>query len=81
MKKSQALFSCTLIALMALAGLHQGVDIAWKLAIITAALAFFTEEIRDAGERSYTFYYLGNALTIISWLTGAIAGLALLIYA
>lgn len=81
MKNPQALFSCTLIALMALAGLHQGVDIAWKLALVTAALAFFTEEIRDAGDRSYTVYYLGNALTILSWLTGASAGLSLLIYA
>ncbi|MCD4661799.1 hypothetical protein [Agrobacterium sp.] len=83
MRNTQALFSATLIVLLGLAGLHQGVGIAWKMAIITAALAFFSEELREWERdftRSYTLaYYFGNALALLSWLTGAIAGASLLL--
>lgn len=81
MKLTQALFSATLITLLALAGLHLGVAIAWKMAIVTAALAFFSEELREAAAHAVWAYYVGNALTLLSWLTGAIAGVSLLIYA
>jgi hypothetical protein len=81
MKLTQALFSATLIILLALAGLQHGVDVAWKLAIVTAALAFFTEQLRETAAHSQWAYYAGNALSLLSWVTGAIAGLALLIYA
>ena len=80
MRSTQALFSATLIALLGIAGLHQGVDIAWKMAIVTAALAFFTEQLRDAPYSPQT-YFGGNALALLSWLTGAISGVSLLLYA
>lgn len=89
MRSTQALFSATLIILIGLAGLHQGVDIAWKMAIATAALAFFSEQLRQMEQerdqhyaRSFNVYsYLGNAATLLSWLTGAVSGVSLLFYA
>lgn len=79
MKTTQAIFSAVLISTMTAAGLVKGVDTAWMLAIATAALAFFSEEMRNFSHTMWGFY-LGNALVLASWATGAGAGLALIIY-
>lgn len=81
MRTVQAIFSATVIALLAIAGLHNEVAIAWKLAIVTAALAFFTEELHSWASTYVWAYYLGNGAALLSWFTGAIAGVSLLIYA
>lgn len=83
MGTAQALFSATLIAIMAAAGLVKGIDIAWIMAGITAGLAFFGEEVRRNGEDNMSFtawVWTVNVLAILSWITGAIAGASLIIY-
>lgn len=79
MSTAQALFSATLIAIMAAAGLAKGIDVAWIMAGVTAALAFFSEEVRRLPV-SQTTFVLGNGLVVGSWIAGAIAGISLIVY-
>jgi hypothetical protein len=77
----QAIYSALLLSIIAAAGLVKGVDSAWELAAITAALAFFAEQIRAIydGLPPRFWFYVGNFLAVTSWFTGAAAGLSLLI--
>lgn len=52
---AQALFSALYLSIVATAGLTLGIPTAWKWAAITAALAFFVEELR-ALERHWMQY-------------------------
>ena len=81
MQTSQAIFSALLLSIIAAAGLVKGVDAAWIFAGITAALAFFSIELRNhALERASAGMLQGsNILTLVSWLTGAVAGVSLLV--
>lgn len=89
MSMQQTLFSVALLAIMAAAGLAKDIDIAWQMAAVTAALAFFSIELAAAAGRATRLidqYRRGNliraanVLVILSWVTGATGGVSLIIY-
>lgn len=86
MHTTQAIFSALLLSIIAAAGLVKGVDSAWIFAGITAALAFFSEEVRNTAVRrgDASDYYselltAGAALAMMSWATGFSAAFSILV--
>ncbi|WP_310218679.1 hypothetical protein [Neorhizobium sp. 2083] len=88
MQTSQAIFSALLLSIISAAGLVKGIDTAWIFAGITAALVFFSFEAAGAaarctryidGDRRVLLTRITNVLVVLSWLTGAVAGLSLLV--
>jgi hypothetical protein len=81
MQTSQAIFSALLLSIIAAAGLVKGIDTAWIFAGITAALAFFSLEMRNdaAAIHSAGFEVGAKVLALASWVTGCVAAFALLV--
>lgn len=65
-----------LVLIIAAAGLVHDKPWAWGLAVVTCALAFLAEEMRDVGTLGAELLRVGLALT--SWATIALAAMSLL---
>lgn len=64
------------VLIVALAGIYTGNMVAWLLAVVTAAIAFLTEELREFSGYEYHFHgsrfnvdAVATILAGVSWLT------------
>lgn len=81
MQLEQTIFSALLIGIMAAAGLVWGDHVAVIFSALTAAIAFFALEVRrhGAGFESDRAVFISDIMSLVSWLTGLIAGASLVV--